>query len=422
MVRSKTVDLVEHPLSGIVPDMRSDEWDTFLGDIAERGILEPLVVLEDNTVIDGRHRMRAALQLGLSDVPIRVVHLDDGEAEEYMVKAAMLRRHLTDDQRAMLAREWQKRRSRQVQSDAGKYAVGIRDGVIDLPIMGKSITPHNSRQEAADMFGVSKHKLEHIKQLEDEAPEILERVRSGELSIPEARRENRQRERLEEREALVNTRKADIPNNVTLYAGDMLEIMPLLGKFDLVLTDPPYGVTEWEWDKLDTEAWLNAIVPHLSDEYNLFWFCSPKFAADTEIIFREHHIPIQSRIVWHRRNMALGSAAKNKFIDTWEMILHAGTRQLNFPPDWSDAWFDVQIFPVPQTNFTDAKLHPTQKPLGLISRLIEFGSYPGDAIIDPFAGSGTTASVCPTDRYCTLIELRDEYITVIENRLGVSRE
>jgi DNA modification methylase len=206
-----------------------------------------------------------------------------------------------------------------------------------------------------------------------------------------------------------------------LYKGDMLDVLGRLDKFDLVLTDPPYGVTEYEWDQLETERWLQAIKPHLADEFNIFWFCSPKFAADIEMIFRMNDLPIQSRIVWHRRNMAMGSAAKNKFIDTWEMILHAGNRELNFPAEWSDAWFDVQTFAVPQTNFTDRKIHPTQKPEALIQRLVEFGSYPGDRILDPFAGSGTTGAVCPDDRECTMIEKEEGYAGIIEARLGIRR-
>jgi len=209
--------------------------------------------------------------------------------------------------------------------------------------------------------------------------------------------------------------------HVKLIHGDMLDVMPTLGKFDLVVTDPPYGVTDYEWDILHTKEWLQAIIPHLADQYNLFWFCSPVYAADIELDMRALGLQIQSRIVWHRRNMAMGSAAKNKFIDTWEMIFHAGNRELNFPKDWSDAWFDVQEFAVPQTNFTDKKIHPTQKPEGLIQRLVEFGSYAGDHILDPFAGSGTAGAVCPDDRDVTLIEREDGYVGIAEVRLGIKR-
>lgn len=208
---------------------------------------------------------------------------------------------------------------------------------------------------------------------------------------------------------------------LSLIKGDMLEVLPTLGKFDLVVTDPPYGVTDYEWDVLHTREWLEAIIPHLADKYNLFWFCSPTYAADIELDMRSLGLQIQSRIVWHRRNMAMGSKSKNKFIDTWEMIFHAGNRELNFPTEWSDAWFDVQEFAVPQTNFDDKKVHPFQKPERLIQRLVEFGSYKGDKILDPFAGSCTTGLVCPDDRECTMIEREDGYVGIAEVRLGIKR-
>lgn len=214
--------------------------------------------------------------------------------------------------------------------------------------------------------------------------------------------------------------------NITLIKGDMLEVLPSLGKFDLVVTDPPYGIDYNEtWDKNDNFSpgeWLEAIIPHLEEKFNLFWFCSPDLAADMEFLFRDLDLPIQSRIIWHRRNMAMGSKSKQRFIDTWEMIFHVGNRDLNFPEEWSEAWFDVQTFAVPQTNFKDKKLHPTQKPEGLIERLVTFGSFAGDKVLDPFAGAGTTGAVCPDDRECVLIEQEEGYVGVTEGRLGIKRQ
>lgn len=211
---------------------------------------------------------------------------------------------------------------------------------------------------------------------------------------------------------------------VKLYKGDMLEI--LLGleqQFDLVVADPPYGITGYEWDRLDTENWLRAIIPCLKEKYHLFWFCSPRHAADIEMIFRGLGLEIKSRIIWHRRNMAKGSKAKNKFVDTWEMIFHVGNKPLNFPEGWTDAWFDVQTYAAPQSNFADKKLHPTQKPYSLIRRLIEFGSDQDSIILDPFAGGGTTGAACQEDdRQCVLIEIEEGYCGIIEGRLRIERE
>lgn len=221
----------------------------------------------------------------------------------------------------------------------------------------------------------------------------------------------------------------DIPENALIIHGDMLDILAEMRDcFDLVIADPPYNVTEWTWDVIgtdaqfiqETHAWLAAIKPTLKSEYNLFWFCSPQYMADIELLLRRHELPIQSRLIWHRRNMAMGSDARHKFIDSYEMIYHVGNRELNFPLEWTDARFDVQTFAVPQTNFTDEKLHPTQKPLELIRRLVAFGSYPGDSVLDPFAGSGTTGHACYLEgnRNCTLIERDDTYVRAATARLA----
>ena len=206
--------------------------------------------------------------------------------------------------------------------------------------------------------------------------------------------------------------------DVKVIHGDMLK--QTIGEFDLVIADPPYNVTNWDWDKIGTpkefieqsRKWLEKTKTFLASEYHLFWFCSPRLATDIELLFRGLDLPIKSRIVWHRRNMAMGSDAKNRFIDSWEMVFHSGNKSLNFPSNWTDARFDVQIFAVPQTNFSDKKLHPTQKPAELVRRLVEFGSRPGDRILDPFAGSGTTGRES-AGRKCTLIEKDDEYAKLL---------
>lgn len=225
-------------------------------------------------------------------------------------------------------------------------------------------------------------------------------------------------------------KRADTGSSIiNLYSGDMIEVLSTIDTvYDVVIADPPYNVTEWEWDKFSTpqafidttERWLTAIIPHLNNKYCLFWFCSPTYSADIEMLLRKLELPIQSRLVWHRRNMAKGSDAKYKFVDSWEMIFHCGNKELNFPANWDASRFDVQTFAVPQTNFTDTKYHPTQKPEDLIRWLVEYGSFYGDTILDPFGGSGTTGAVS-SKRNCDLIETNDEYLSVIEQRLNVKR-
>lgn len=217
---------------------------------------------------------------------------------------------------------------------------------------------------------------------------------------------------------------------VKIYHSDMLKLLPKLGKFDLVIADPPYGVTDWSWDELDKDEyfkncrqWLKTIKTALKDKYHFFWFCSPKYQVVIEKLFHEMGFPIRSRVVWIRRNMAEGSKAKMKFVDTWEMVIHSGNKPLNFDKEWSERWFDTQVHAVPQSNFEDKKLHPTQKPLSLIRLFVEVGSDKTSRILDPFAGAGTTGVACQQDdRQCVLIEIDSGHVTTIENRLKIKRE
>lgn len=64
-------------------------------------------------------------------------------------------------------------------------------------------------------------------------------------------------------------------------------------------------------------------------------------------------------------------------------------------------------------------IHPTQKPVALISTLVQWISNPGDLILDPFAGSGTTALACKElNRNYICIEKEREYVDIIHQRLN----
>lgn len=235
---------------------------------------------------------------------------------------------------------------------------------------------------------------------------------------------------------LENVNTIELDSKPRLIHGDMLQIVPTLGLFDLVVTDPPYGVVPLydsvdpqEWDRFEdflqeSRKWLTVVKAALKPEYNLLWFCAPSYAARIELIFAELELPIQSRIIWHRRSLPKGRNSTRRFLSTWDMILHAGTRELNFPVEWSDAWFDVQVFSQPLTSSIgiDQKIHETQKPADLITRLVSFGSFPGDRVLDPFAGSGVLGAVCPANRECVLVEKDAEYTRRIEKRLGIRAE
>ena len=104
-------DLKLHSATALIPEMRPMEWEPFLQDVGDHGIREPITVQAGNIILDGRHRWRAAKEIGLTTIPARVVDWSAEEQESYVYRTAVLRRHLSDDQRAILAARWRKAQS-----------------------------------------------------------------------------------------------------------------------------------------------------------------------------------------------------------------------------------------------------------------------------------------------------------------------
>lgn len=220
---------------------------------------------------------------------------------------------------------------------------------------------------------------------------------------------------------------------VRLYHDDALQRLPQLANesVDLVVADPPYNVTDYAWDHIGSEAeyvdwmweWLAALRPKLRPNYHLFIFCDPSYAAAVEMALRSADWPVKSRIIWEYRNLVNGRDVTDKFIQNWQMCFHIGTHALNWPPKWTDERFMVQQHATPQSNFIEGKNHPTAKPLSLIRLLVSVGSKPGDVVLDPFAGGGTTgrATSAIGQRQCILIEREDMYCAEIEKALGIRR-
>jgi DNA modification methylase len=95
-------------------------------------------------------------------------------------------------------------------------------------------------------------------------------------------------------------------------------------------------------------------------------------------------------------------------------------------PSFAECEYAHSTFPIPAKVFRysihlhnhSAKYHPTQKPVPLFQWCLSLASQPGDLILDPFAGSGTTALACHAlGRRFICIEREPEYVEVARQRL-----
>ena len=83
----------------VMPDMPPEQFEALKADIAERGVLVPIDVDEHGHILDGHHRYRACMELGLTDFPTIVrPGLDEEGRRIFARKSNMLRRHLSRKQ------------------------------------------------------------------------------------------------------------------------------------------------------------------------------------------------------------------------------------------------------------------------------------------------------------------------------------
>ncbi len=187
-----------HPLAKLFPDLPKDEFEKLKRDIEEHGQLEPIVVAGDEPIVlDGRHRLKACKELGL--VP-RVLHFsrvvtegkDDQLSGQRLTEAEfiwsrnVLRRHLTDDQRAAIALDWSDaekkvsaERQRATQAKPGeKVGSKVR---VNPPAPKRD--RHSTRNALAQKARTTPHKIRQAETIKKNAPELLSKVAAGEMKL-----------------------------------------------------------------------------------------------------------------------------------------------------------------------------------------------------------------------------------------------
>ncbi|MCL0092083.1 MT-A70 family methyltransferase [Dehalococcoidia bacterium] len=213
-----------HPLAHLIPDMRGSEWQEFYTDIVMRGIKVPLEVLADGTVVDGRHRLRAAIELGMKEVPIVDAHLNGDSPEVYMLKAAVLRRHLTDDQRAMLAALWKEHHKQTPQAQPRTERGTFAKPLAERPANGDG--PDVTRTQAKELFNVSRYKIDVASYVHNRNSDLATKVHQGDIALKNAYRQVKSQE---EKTKIALTK-------------------PPVGTYQVIVIDPPWPYSNRQRD------------------------------------------------------------------------------------------------------------------------------------------------------------------------------
>lgn len=245
-------------------------------------------------------------------------------------------------------------------------------------------------------------------------------------------------------------------DGVALYHGDCRQILPYLAEahmyeasIDLVLTDPPYGQTSLKWD-VPVGDWLAPVWKLLNPAGSVWCFGTLRSFMAGADAFREAGFRLAQDIVWEKHNGATFHV--DRFRRVHEQAAH-------FYPD-DRPWAEIYKQPVttpdatarsvrrkarpPHTGAIGASVytsedggprlqrsvikvrsehghaeHPTQKPLGILTPLIEYSCPPGGFVLDPFMGSGSTLVAARLlGRRAIGIEEVERYCEVAAKRLA----
>lgn len=403
--------LQPHALADQVPEMRPAEWRAFLADVAERGILEPVRLAPDGfTVLDGRHRLRAALELELAGLPTAPAMCEPGDEAAYMIRAALHRRHLSDDQRAMLA----VRLSAELGADqrrlrAQKAAQARWSGTPDdacVPPPPTQASDHPSRAEASRALGISTQRFESARKLAATAPDLAAQVEAGDMPLLVAKTQAQRRDALAE---LASATPAIVPKGAEVWQGDFRELAPSIpdGSVDLVLTDPPYG-TEFlglwpdlgrlAYRVLKPGAFCLAYVGHLHLPAELAGLAAGglEYWWQACIRFQGSQPGIPARRVR----------------TGWRPVLILVKPPVPESPPWfSDC---LQMDPMPEKRY-----HEWGQSLGPPRQLLRRFSPAGGLVLDPCCGSGTFPLAALLEgRRALGIELDPGHAEVVRRRLA----
>ena len=165
---SDAIHVRYHDAANIFPLMQGADFDALKADIAEHGLREPIWLHPDGSIIDGRNRHRACVELGIE--PASEVWNGNGSLIAFVVSLNLHRRHLTESQRAMVA-------AKLANMKAGDNQHG-RANLHDHAV---------SKSEAATLLQVSPRSVANARTVyTGGAPVLIDRVERGEVAVSAA--------------------------------------------------------------------------------------------------------------------------------------------------------------------------------------------------------------------------------------------
>ena len=242
-----------------------------------------------------------------------------------------------------------------------------------------------------------------------------------------------------------------------IVLGDCIEVLNQMPEesVDLIFADPPYNLqlagellrpnnskvmgVDNDWDQFNSfkdydefsKKWLQACQRVLKQTGSLWVIGSYHNIFRIGSVLQDLGFWILNDIIWRKTN-PMPNFRGRRFTNAHETLIWCGKnssakgytfnydsmKSLNEGLQMRSDWLLPLCTGAERLKRNGHKAHPTQKPESLISRVILSTSKPGDLIVDPFSGSGTTAAVAKRfSRQFIGIEQSKEYVEISRQRL-----
>lgn len=220
-------------------------------------------------------------------------------------------------------------------------------------------------------------------------------------------------------------RQINIIKENTIIHDDSLTVLRQMEdeSVDAIVTDPPYGINYVSQTGAKIKNDKAPFIWFLYDSFRVLKsggaiICFTRWDVQQTFIdaMQLAGFKVKSEVIWDKVIGGQGDV-KAQFSPSHENIIFAIKGKYSFPGHRPR---DLVTF---QKLNSSKMVHPTEKPVGLLTNLISSVTKPGDLILDPFAGSGSTlVAAKKTGRRFIGVELDDEYYQKARQRIEEATE
>jgi len=303
--------IIDREFQKLIPSLQPEEFKQLEANILRDGCQEPLSIWKYDgkiILIDGHNRYKICEK---HNKKFEVVFLDleDREHTKLWIGERQLgRRNLTDDQRSVIANEIREWRSSIAKSEAAKIAGSVKplsnqrlndsDNASETLNDRNKTTYRDTRKEIAKEANVPERKLRTVQEIKKSSPALLEKVRSGEISLAEAKRTVRREDLIEK-----------------LSSVEAIKAKEISGKYDVFVIDPPWPMEKIERDerpnqvkfdyptmsleKIDEEVGA-ALKKHTDADAHVFLWTTQKFLPNAFDLLESWKMKYVCVFVWHK--------------------------------------------------------------------------------------------------------------------------